>query len=793
MKFIKAHIDGFGGLENRDFFFDDGADSFLEQNGYGKSTLGLFIAAMFYGFWDEKLKKKTNGLRDSARPAGGGKFGGYLDFEWKNARYRLLREWGSKPSEDLLRVMDGESLLFTENLGENPGRTVFGVDAGSFLNTLFVSESDLETKVSDPMNAKLGNVTMDSGDVAQFEAADLRLKDELNRLSPTRETGLIQRHSRRIAELNLRLGQLKTLNEREEARVRREKELTDEIEALREKQGAVSEKIKRLSDYANYAETETRRKTLIETEKERQEALEKAASCFTRYVPEKEDIVDAENRLSETEKQEAVSESLRLTPRELQKLKDVEETFSESVLFPEDGTEIRKKLRDYTEASGKVREALNLESTLLDEEAREKEELSSGEKGRKAGGLGMLISGIVLGGLGALLYFTGALEKYGFGPFIAVALPILGVLLIFAGILLLFKSRKKPSAEVLPVTETLRKATTEREKAEGIRNELTEELKAFFARFHMEFIPETAEYNLADLVEDYEDLEALREKARKEKAAREIAKAEKEKVSAFLSELGFRVEEGDLRTTLGMLKNRYDVYEDAFREYTRAKKFRKDFEETTPADTEKRIKPDFSEGTAELEKSYTELSGRLTEAEKEKLTLRHERETDEREREELSECERERDRLLAERETLLDRYGKLKTAKDLLNQAKQNFTERYRNPVENGFRSYLREIIGDECESLRLGTDGSIQVEKGGELHAPDFLSHGYRDLCYFALRLALTEALYETESMPLVLDDPFVNLDNEKLAKAMNLVKKAGEKHQILYFTCHNSRALKP
>ena len=35
------------------------------------------------------------------------------------------------------------------------------------------------------------------------------------------------------------------------------------------------------------------------------------------------------------------------------------------------------------------------------------------------------------------------------------------------------------------------------------------------------------------------------------------------------------------------------------------------------------------------------------------------------------------------------------------------------------------------------------------------------------------------------------IYLDEEKLAGALELVKKASEEYQIIYFTCHESRSL--
>ena len=40
-----------------------------------------------------------------------------------------------------------------------------------------------------------------------------------------------------------------------------------------------------------------------------------------------------------------------------------------------------------------------------------------------------------------------------------------------------------------------------------------------------------------------------------------------------------------------------------------------------------------------------------------------------------------------------------------------------------------------------------------------------------------------------MILDDPFVNLDDETTKAALRFLRMASEEYQILYFTCHTSR----
>ena len=58
-------------------------------------------------------------------------------------------------------------------------------------------------------------------------------------------------------------------------------------------------------------------------------------------------------------------------------------------------------------------------------------------------------------------------------------------------------------------------------------------------------------------------------------------------------------------------------------------------------------------------------------------------------------------------------------------------------------------------------------------------------------MHLALVDALFKEEPVFVILDDPFVNLDDDRTAQALKLLEKLSQRRQILYMTCHSSRTL--
>ena len=54
MKIKELYVENFGKLSQYKLSLSDGLNSFVEDNGYGKTTLSVFIKAMLYGFDDTR-------------------------------------------------------------------------------------------------------------------------------------------------------------------------------------------------------------------------------------------------------------------------------------------------------------------------------------------------------------------------------------------------------------------------------------------------------------------------------------------------------------------------------------------------------------------------------------------------------------------------------------------------------------------------------------------------------------------------------------------------------------------
>ena len=153
------------------------------------------------------------------------------------------------------------------------------------------------------------------------------------------------------------------------------------------------------------------------------------------------------------------------------------------------------------------------------------------------------------------------------------------------------------------------------------------------------------------------------------------------------------------------------------------------------------------------------------------------------------ELENEIDEITSKIEEMQENLNILEKTKKYLNTAKEQFSSHYLKGMQDSFIKNLEIINGSKIE-VNLDVNLNAEVNENGSNKKIDFLSTGYKDLIYICMRLSLIDSLFEEEKPFIILDDPFVNLDEEKIENAMKLIKAKAEEYQIIYFVCHESRA---
>ncbi len=130
----------------------------------------------------------------------------------------------------------------------------------------------------------------------------------------------------------------------------------------------------------------------------------------------------------------------------------------------------------------------------------------------------------------------------------------------------------------------------------------------------------------------------------------------------------------------------------------------------------------------------------------------------------------------------------LKQTRNYMLHAKETIQTEYLPKLHSEVQKILKDMELTGVEQLYVDEmmDIAVQAEGQNFLKTGSMLSMGTRDQLYFALRLAICRLAYqEGETIPLLLDDPFVRLDDERFQRMMGYLSSCKE-IQILYFTCH-------
>lgn len=127
---------------------------------------------------------------------------------------------------------------------------------------------------------------------------------------------------------------------------------------------------------------------------------------------------------------------------------------------------------------------------------------------------------------------------------------------------------------------------------------------------------------------------------------------------------------------------------------------------------------------------------------------------------------------------------------EILGNAKDNLSHSYVGKIENRFEKYADLILKDQFDGIRIDKDLNPKIDDNGSLRDVECYSAGVSDCVMLCMRLSLVDALFETEEPFLILDDPFVNLDDMHTAGALKILNTIAAKQQVIYLTCNSSRS---
>jgi DNA repair exonuclease SbcCD ATPase subunit len=138
------------------------------------------------------------------------------------------------------------------------------------------------------------------------------------------------------------------------------------------------------------------------------------------------------------------------------------------------------------------------------------------------------------------------------------------------------------------------------------------------------------------------------------------------------------------------------------------------------------------------------------------------------------------------------RVNAIKRLWDAIQKAKGKALEGLAEPVQQRATGILERIAGRPIATVELGTNmapASVQPNRCTAQAALDQMSVGEQEQIYFATQLALAEVVSQNERQVLLLDDPLVNTDGERLARILDLIDQHSRRLQVVILSCHPER----
>lgn len=189
----------------------------------------------------------------------------------------------------------------------------------------------------------------------------------------------------------------------------------------------------------------------------------------------------------------------------------------------------------------------------------------------------------------------------------------------------------------------------------------------------------------------------------------------------------------------------------------------------------------------ELDDEIAELNRNITESKELKKDIEHKIKTRFNNKRELWRVEDELQQCRDQIVKLKKLYEANQIASIVLEEAFQEVQSNFIPTLNTEVANILGSITKGKYNRVTVSPSDNyeIKVLQEESLRSLEFLSGGTFDQVYFSLRLALSNLIFKEKNVPIILDDAFIQYDDNRLYSAMMFLQEYSKEHQIIIFTC--------
>lgn len=788
----KIRINGFGKLENKSYDFDDGINLIYGVNEAGKSTLHKFIEGLFFGFFKPYTKNKiyTDDYKKYI-PWKTSAYSGAITYEKDGKLYTASRNFHKDneavslhdelTGEDLTPKQDFDIVHKLHRLNRD-----ININSILFKNTVSISQNS--SKTAEELAKEIGEMLVNT---AQTYSTDVSYKSALDSITakkadigkPTQKKSKLGMCISKEDELLLEYEKAQSVMEEVNSGYYEMNTLSDELNALEMKKEQLlktklnAESVSYIKRFAKYTEA---CKTAAEYKEVLNAQVNITEKDYERYLACTSYIEEAKKQLAKIKEScEAKHEELKETIEEKNKLAQtlsvgLDSVKEDSLLFK--GLILKlKKVKEYN-ADEKLNEVKN--------------KIEKGDKVKKV----CLISGIALFicafVLAAVAYFA---KKDLFQYSLCTAFVALVVMGIYG---FYFYQNNK-------IASTYDKFDTLMQKSIKYEIMFTAQIDALIEKYAVADIKELGELfakadslstDFAQLENKINGIKAFLQQAEENKNdIMQEAKHRTEIARAILKQTGAKSEEEfkeclNIMRMKGEAEAKYNACMEemnfALGNYTyemleeKAKKAGMTLsnkELTAEYDIEMldmKIS-EITEQCHEISNRISNLEGRVSLMESGIRSLNVISE-------ELSQVKAQR----AE-------YEKMYRAYELAENVIVNISKEIHGDFAGIFNAFISQIASKITDGkyTDIKTDDKMNVSvkdnDTSKIVSVDTLSGATIDQLYFALRLAIAELILTDKTIPVILDDCFIQYDEHRLKNTLKYIEDVSKTRQVIIFTC--------
>ena len=724
----RIEINSFAGLKEVLVEPSEGINLITAPNESGKSTLAAFIKFIFYGFAGARQQSISENEKKKFLPWDMQHVGGAIVIRTPRGRYRIERVF-ALPSRDSVTIIDTATGRQVFS-GLCPGEHFFGVGEEVFSKSVFFRQLFVPQNGDDDLAEQLRNLIFSADEQTSMTKAQKKLKDDKNSLV-SRTNGNIPALRREFEELSAEFEKAESQNTQV---FFAQKQLNKVQSDINDKKVLLEKVVAEKENLDNYRE-KLRLEAYSKQEKELSQSLAELEALKSNFVgsviPDRDFVTKLED--------------------DAQKLGSAVSSLIEKANYHKDLVDRYDEL------------CVNSPLVSTDTDSIEISEKYS--KAKKLPVIFLIIAAVSGVGSGASYYLRQIIGS--FAPYIVYGLMglagIFGILFVITLInFLRFGSRygisgagrTKSAINEYPSTEA---------KAKSLKREILEAEKKLAER--KEFVSGLRSSILSRL-------KAYVDGSFDENTVVESLCSEVKDLSARAS---------DARTKLMLFEQAKKNFEITYKAEDMAK---------MRLAAGRAVKPVRSE--EEIEREYKFLSSALN------SLLARERE-----------CENELTACSAKSKNPAELAGKRDSVKRTLDSLEKKtealdaaitMLDTASNYMKSTISPKLTEYASELFENASLGkyrtleVDSSLNMSFSSRVYtkSTDFMSAGTRDSAYLCLRLALAKLLYRDTVPPLILDDAFGKLDDNRLAAMLGIIAAYGQSeatgvsgNQVFLFTC--------